>query len=128
MADETRVRWQNLSGQERLQVIERARQGLVTQTELCRAFGMSRQVLHRALKTVEEAATEALEPKRPGRKKPPASETRIKELEQSVKQKERELSNLQQKCEVMQTLLELERKLDRGERLPGEEKKRKRRR
>ena len=126
MADETTVKWQDLTGAERLQVIEKARQGRVSLAELCRTFGMSRQVLHRAMKTVEEAATEALEPKPRGRKKAPASETKIKELEQALKQKERELSQLQQKCEVMQALRELEQKLDRGESLPGEKKRRNR--
>ena len=74
-----------------------------------------------------EAAEQALEPKRPGRKRPPESAEKVKELERELAKKERDLASLQQKLEVTQTLMELERKLDRGESLPGEKKPRKRR-
>ena len=86
---------------------------------------MSRQILHRAVKAMEQAAEEALEPKRPGRKPVPTSETEVRQLKKKLTRQERELAHLQQKYEVTQTLLELERKLDRGEPLPGEKKRRK---
>jgi transposase-like protein len=126
MGDETKVRWRDLTGSERLGLIEQVQQGRISQAELCRTFGMSRQVLHKAIRTAAEAAEQALERKRPGRKPPSESDEKIKELEQQLRQKERDLKRLAQKLEVTQTLMELERKLDRGETLPGEKKRRKR--
>ena len=128
MGDVNQIQWQSLSGTERLEVIERVREGRVSQAELCRTFGMSRQMLNRAMRMAEQAAAEALEPKRPGRKKEPASTSEVKALQKALAEKERELSRMQQKYEVAQTLLHLERKLDRGEALPGEGKKRRTRR
>jgi len=127
MDDAKRVRWRDLSGQDRLRLIEQVRQGRLKQADLCRTFGMSRQVLHRAIKAMEEAAVEALEPKRPGRKPVPVSDQEVRQLKKDLTHRDRELAHLQQKYEVTQTLLELERKLDRGELLPGEKKRRKRR-
>jgi len=124
MDNDKRVTWRDLTGAERLQVIEQAREGRVSQAELCRTFGMSRQVLHRAMKAADEAAAAALAPKPPGRKKAPAESEQVKSLERTLATKEKELARLQQKYEVMEALMDLQRRMDRGESLPGEKKRR----
>jgi transposase-like protein len=122
------VRWKDLSGEERYRVVELARKGEVAVSEMCRTFGVSRQTLYRALEAADRASAEALEPKRRGRKPKPESEARATELEASNTELQKNLAHWKTKYEVARTLLDLERKLARGERLPGEGKKRKRRR
>jgi transposase-like protein len=128
MGDETQstnhVKWQDLGAEERLALIEQVWQGRVTKSQLCRTFQMSRQVLHKAMQAVTEAATQALEPRRPGRKPPTEQEERIAALEAAMSRKDFELKRAQQKYEVAQALLDLQRKLDHGEPLPREGKKR----
>ena len=84
MGDEKHIRWQDLAGPERLKLIEQLWQGRMTKSELCRTLHMSRQVLHRATVAAQEAAQEALEPKRPGRKTPTEDQARITELEAAM--------------------------------------------
>ena len=126
MGDASHIKWQDLGAAERLKLIEQVWQGRVTKSELCRTFQMSRQVLHRAIEAAKAAAQEALEPKSPGRKPPTAEAARIAELEAALAQKDHELKRAQQRYEVSQALLDLQRRLDRGESLPGEGKKRRR--
>lgn len=124
----TTVRWKDLSGEERYRVVELARKGEVAVSELCKSFGVSRQTLYRALEAADRASTEALEPKRRGRKPKPASQKQAAELEANNAGLQKELDHWKMKYEVARTLLDLERKLARGEPLPGEEGEKKRRR
>jgi hypothetical protein len=103
-------------------------QDQVTISELSRTFGVSRQTLSRARDKAEAAAVEALCPKPPGRKGKSAQEAQIAELLMDKAQLHKELSLEKKKVQIAQAFLELERKLERGEALPGEEKKRKRKR
>ena len=120
------VKWQELSGEERYRVVEMARKGQVTISELCKTFGVSRQTLYRAMEAADRASATALEPKKRGRKPRPASAARTEELEASNAGLNKQLEHWKTKYQVARTLLDLERKLDRGEPLPGEEgKKRK---
>jgi flagellar motility protein MotE (MotC chaperone) len=129
MVDEQRPRrWQDLTGADRWEVIQQARRKEIPVVQLCRMFGITRQTLYRAMEAADQAAQEALAPKPPGRKKKPVSETQIQELQQQLTSQEKELARWQQKYEVLQTLRQLEQKLARGERLPGEERKKRRRR
>ena len=123
-----RARWKDLSGEERYRVVELARKGEVAISELCKSFGVSRQTLYRALEAADRASAEALEPKRRGRKPKPASEVRAGELEASNAGLHKELERWETKYEIARTLLDLERKLARGQPLPGEEGKKRRRR
>ena len=107
-------------------MIEQARKGEIPVTELCRTFGISRQTLYRAMEVADRAAQAALSPKPPGRKKKPASETRIDTLKKDLTTQEQETARWRQKYEVTWTLLELERKLAHGEPLPGEQRKKRR--
>jgi transposase-like protein len=122
--DEKKVApWKDLSGEERYRVVELARKGEVEITELCRTFGVSRQTLYRALEAADRASVEALTPKRRGRKRPPASERKLAEVQSKQAELEKALTRMRQKYEVAQALLDLQRKAERGERLPGEKKK-----
>jgi transposase-like protein len=114
------MRWKELSGEERYRVVELARKGETPLRELCRSFGVSRQTLYRAMEAADRAATEALEPKRAGRKARSASEVRTAELEAEKAELERERKRWQQKYEVAKAILDLQRRAERGERLPGE--------
>jgi hypothetical protein len=72
----------------------------------------------------DRASAQALELKPRGRKPKPANEVRTTELEAGNAELSKELEHWKTKYEVVRTLLDLERKLDRGEPLPGEGKKR----
>ena len=117
-----RVRWQDLDGQERYQVIDLMRRGKVEIKQLCRSLGVSRQTLHRAAAAADKASIEVLTRKPGGRKRQPASETQLKELQTEKKKLEKQLHRMSQKYEIAQTLLDLQRQAERGERLPGEKK------
>jgi len=114
------MRWRELSGAERYRVVEMARKGEVTIRDLCATFGVSRQTLYRAMEAVDRASMEALEPKRRGRKRRTDAEVRNEELEQKATRMEREMTRLRQKYEVAKTILDLQRRMERGEPLPGE--------
>ncbi len=122
------LKWKALSGEERYRVVEMARKGEVPLSELCKTFGVSRQTLYRAMAAADRASAEALELKQRGRKPKPASEVRTTELETGNAELRKELEHWKTKYQVARTMLDLERKLDRGEPLPGEEGKKKRRR
>jgi transposase-like protein len=123
-----KLQWKALSGEERYRVVEMARKGEMPIGELCRTFGVSRQTLYRAMEAADRASAEALEPKRRGRKPKAASEVQKSELEASNAGLQKELKHWKTKYQVARTMLDLERKLDRGEPLPGEKgKKRKQR-
>jgi len=115
-----KVKWEELSGQERYGVVEMARRGQLAVKEVCRTFGVSRQTLHRAVKAADRASATALEPKSRGRKPKRASEMRASELEASRAELQKELEHWKTKYQVARALLDLERKLERGEALPGE--------
>jgi transposase-like protein len=116
------AKWKDLSGEERYRVVELARKGEVEIKQLCQTFGVSRQTLYRALEAADQASVEALTPKRRGRKRRGASEQKLAEVRAKKAALEKELKRMRQKYEVAQALLDLQRKAERGERLPGEKK------
>ena len=117
------MKWKDLSGEERYRVVELVQAGKVEIRELCKTFGVSRQTLYRAIETVERAAMAALEPKKPGRRPKPQSEVKTEHLVGEKSRLEKELAQMKTRYEVTRTILDLERKLDRGQSLPGEKKK-----
>ena len=120
------LKWKALGGEERYRVVEMARQGQVAIRELCQTFGVSRQTLYRAMAAADRASAQALELKPRGRKPKPASEVRTTELEAGNAELSKQLEHWKTRYQVVRTLLDLERKVERGEPLPGEEgKKRK---
>jgi transposase-like protein len=121
------LKWTELSGEERYRVVEMARKGLMPLSELCRMFGVSRPTLYRAMEAADRASAETLEPKKRGRKSKPASEVRATQLEAGNAELAKELAHWKTKYEVARTMLDLERRLDRGEPLPGEKGKKRRR-
>lgn len=115
------MKWQELGGEERYRVLELARQGELTIKQICQTFGVSRQAMSRAMDRADRASVEALEPRRPGKKPKPVERVEMEQLAASKSDLEKELEHWKQKYEVAKTFLELQRKLERGERLPGEE-------
>jgi transposase-like protein len=124
----TTLKWKALSGEERYRVVELARKGKVPIRDLCQTFGVSRQTLYRAMAAADRASAQALELKPRGRKPKPASAVRETELEVGNAELRKDLEHWKTKYQVARTMLDLERKLDRGEPLPGEEGKKRRRR
>ena len=123
MANESKpLRWQQLSGEQRYRVLELLNKGTVEAAELSRRFGVSRQTLYRALAVAQAAGIAALTPRPAGRKPQPQVQQKLTELQTQKKQLEKELQLTRQKCEVAEALLDLQRRLDRGEPLPGEKK------
>jgi transposase-like protein len=104
--------WKELSGQERYRVVMLARTGEVAVSQLCKTFGVSRQTLYRAMEAADQAAMEALEPKKRGRKPTPVSEVQAKELTVSNAGLKKELDHWKTKYEVAKTFIELERQLE----------------
>jgi transposase-like protein len=117
------LKWKALSGEERYRVVEMARKGEVAMSELCKTFAVSRQTLYRAMAAADRASAAALEVKPRGRKPKPANEVRTTELEAGNAELRQELAHWKTKYQVARTLLDLERKLERGEPLPGEKGK-----
>ena len=114
------MKWQDLSGEERYRLVELLRKGKASISELCRTFGVSRQTLYRALEAADQAAIEALKPKTRGRKPRPEWEVKAEELETEKEDLQKELHRWRQKYEVAKTILDLQRRAERGETLPGE--------
>lgn len=106
------LKWKELSGQERYRVVMLARKGEVSVRELCKTFGVSRQTLYRAMEAADQAAMEALEPKKRGRRPTPVSEVEAKELTASNVNLKKELDHWKTKYEVAKTFIELERQLE----------------
>jgi transposase len=115
------MKWKDLGGEERYRVLELARKGEMSLKQICETFGVSRQVLNRAMEKADRASVEALEPQKPGKKPKAPQAVEIEQLAARKTDLEKELQHWQKKYEVAKTFLELERKLERGQRLPGEQ-------
>ena len=116
------LKWRDLDGQQKYEVVELARKQGVQVKELCQAFGVSRQTLYRAMEVADKAAIEALSPKPKGRPPVPLTQKEIQVLRTRNKELEQDLKRQKLKNEVAQALLDLQRKFDRGQKLPGEKK------
>ena len=73
------MKWKEMTGQERYQVVEMARKGEKSLKEICQTFGVSRQALSKAMEKASQAAMDALEPKKTGRKPQSEQEKEMKE-------------------------------------------------
>lgn len=117
------LKWKNLDGEQKYEVVELARrQGMPIQ-ELCATFGVSRQTLYRAMEAADRAAIDALSPKPRGRPPVPVTQKEILDLRTRNKELEQDLKQQKLKNEVAQALLDLQRKAERGQRLPGGKKR-----
>lgn len=103
------MKWEKMEAEERMRVVELARSGEVNITQLCEEFGMTRQSLRRAMEKMDEAALDALKPKKRGRKPPTQGQQRIRQLEQEKAQLQNQLEELQTKYEVASKYIELSR-------------------
>lgn len=115
------MKWKDLSGEERYRVVQMARKGEMPIRELCRTFGVSRQILSMAMEKVDRAAMVELEPKPPGRKGPTPEKAALTEAKKEKSSLEKELDLWKTKYEIAMTFVELQRKVLNGEPLPGEE-------
>ena len=116
------LKWRDLDGQQKYEVVELARKQGVQVKELCQAFGVSRQTLYRAMEVADKASIEALSPKPKGRPPVPLPQKDIQALRARNKELEQDLKRQKLKNEVAQALLDLQRKFDRGQKLPGGKK------
>ena len=83
---------------------------------------MTRQSLRRAMEKMDEAAIEALRPKKRGRKPPSKGQQRLRELEKENAQLRKQVEQMQTKYEVASRYIELTRTVG----SEGTKKKRKR--
>jgi len=120
--DRKQLKWKDLNGQERYRVVELIRKQEVQIQDLCRTFGVSRQTLHRAVAAADQAAIDALKSKPRGRRPEPAPDKQVKDLTKENHRLEKDLHQMSQRYEVAKALLDLQRKAERGEPLPGEKK------
>jgi transposase-like protein len=116
------LRWKDLDGQQKYEVVELARQQKYPLQDLCRMFGVTRQTLYRAMEAADRGSVAALEPKPKGRPAADGPTKELAELRRRNRQLESDLKRQQKKVEVAKALLDLHRKLDRGQSLPGEKK------
>jgi len=115
------MKWKELDGRERWQVLELMRKGDVPLKEICERFGVSRQTLYRAMDRADDAARQALQPRTAGRKGPSQQEVAQAESKGRIAGLSKELDRWKTKYEAAQAFLELERMYDRGE-LPATQK------
>ena len=119
--------WKTMTGEERYRVVEMARKGEKSKKEICETFGVSRQTLNRALEKVEQAAMEALEPKRAGRKGKSEEEKQIMELSKRQSSLEKDVKHWKTRYEVAQAFIDITREQEEAE-LRVERNRRKRER
>ena len=117
------MKWQDLSGPERYRVVELAKTGKTPIKELCETFGVSRQTLHRAMQAVDQAAAQALEPGKPGRKGRSVTDKEMEALSAEKTRLDKELKHWKTRYDIAQTILDIERKIARGESPPGKKKR-----
>lgn len=118
------MKWKEMTGPERYRVVEMARRGEKSQKEICETFGVSRQALSKAMEKVSQAAMEALEPKRSGRKGKSQEQKKVTELSQRATSLEKDVHHWKTRFEVAQAFIELSREQERRERGQGKKKKR----
>jgi len=116
------LQWKDLGGQQKYEIVELARKQGTQVQEVCKTFGISRQTLYRAMEAADTGAIEALSPKPKGRPPVLPSQKQIEALQTRNKELEQDLKQQKLKTRVAHALLELQRKADRGQRLPGEKK------
>ena len=118
------MKWKEMTGPERYRVVEMARLGEKSLKEICETFGVSRQALSKAMEKVSQAAMEALEPKRSGRKGKSQEEKKVAALSQRATSLEKDVHHWKTRFEVAQAFIELSREQERRERVQGKKKKR----
>jgi len=119
-AESRAMKWKQMDGQERYQLIEMVRKGQVPVTQICETFSVSRQTLYRAMERLDEISVQALQPQKAGRKGKSHQQQMLSELATEKNQLQKELLHWKTKYEIAKTFLDLERRYDRGQPLPGE--------
>lgn len=109
------MNWKKMTSEERYRVVEMARKGEKSLTDICETFGVKRQTLTRAMESAEQAAIQALEPKKPGRKGKSEEEKRIMELSKQQSSLEKEVEHWKTRYEVAQTYIDITREEEESE-------------
>ena len=107
------MKWQEMTGEERYRVVEMARRGEKPITEICETFGVSRQALSKAMEKVAQAAWEALEPKKPGRKGKTEEQQKVEDLTKKRTSLEKQVTHWKTRYEVAQAFIDLAREEER---------------
>jgi predicted DNA-binding protein YlxM (UPF0122 family) len=118
------MKWKEMTGEERYRVVEMARRGEKSLKEICETFGVRRQALSKAVEKVSQAAMEALEPKRSGRKGKSQEQKKMSDLSQRTSSLEKDVQHWKTRFEVAQAFIELSREQERRERRQEKKKKR----
>ncbi len=87
-----------------------ARKGEVSIKEICATLGVSRRRRYRATHKADQAAAEALEPKKPGRKGKSRYEQAIVDLNGQIAELNKQLEHWKTKYELAKAFLDLKRK------------------
>ncbi len=126
------MQWKDLTGEERFRVVEMARKGTKPLTEICQAFGVTRQTLSKAIAKAEAAMKAALEPKQPGRKGKSGEELKNIELSKKQSSLEKDVAHWKTRYEVAQAYIDIvheqeerEMRADRNRRKRGRQKQKK---
>lgn len=106
------MKWKDMTGEERYRIVEMAQKGDQSLAEICRTFEVSRQILHKAMAQVSQAAVEALEPQKPGRKGKSPEQVQIGELQQKTTGLEKEVNHWKTRYEVAQAFIDLSRDME----------------
>ena len=109
------MKWKEMTGQERYRVVEMASRGEKPLKEICETFGVSRQALSKAMEKVSQAAMDALEPKKAGRKPKTPEEQKLKELTRQTTSLSKEVEHWKTRFEVAQAFIEITREQERRE-------------
>jgi transposase-like protein len=120
------MQWKEMTGEEKYRVVEMARKGEKPIKEICRTFGVSRQALSKAMEKVSQAAVDALELKKPGRKAKTEQDQEISILSKRHTFLAKEVNHWKTRYEVAQAFIDLTREEERRQRREGKKKKRKR--
>ena len=101
------MKWTEMNAEERYRVVELARKGEQTMTEVCETFGVSRQTLHKAMSAAQAGAIAALAPKASGRKGPSEEAQKITELSKTQSSMEKEIHHWKTRYEVAQAYIDI---------------------
>lgn len=101
------MKWKELTGEERYRVVELARKGTKSISEICETFAVTRQTLTKAIATAEEAMKAALEPKKPGRKGKSEAEQKSTELSKMQSSLEKDVEHWKTRYEVAQAYIDI---------------------
>jgi transposase-like protein len=107
--EKQKMKWNEMTGAERYQVVEMARRKELSVKDICETFGVSRQTLNKAIEKAEEAAKAALTPKKRGRKGKSATQKKVQDLTKQNALLAKQVEHWRKRYDVAQTFIDLQR-------------------